>query len=175
MFDGIQTFQACLSQQGRRRHHPIEMLWNNLLSLWVGCKAFGRMKHHFCDIWSGPISTWALFLFFLLSLNHIPDGRWCPPQLGRKPLVNKTNKTQTATIKLDVLVIATQARTRAGVGMVLSSLLCWHCEALASSLHRLDPSVEVRLVDLMEPPYAAGAREEIASIGSSIWQNCNHL
>ena len=113
--------------------------------------------------------------FFLLSLNHIPDGRWCPPQLGRKPLVNKTNKTQTATIKLDVLVIATQARTRAGVGMVLSSLLCWHCEALASYLHRLDPSVEVRLVDLMEPPYAAGAREEIASIGSSIWQNCNHL
>ena len=90
------------------------------------------------------------------------------PPLGRKPLVNKTNKTQTATIKLDVLVIATQARTRAGVGMVLSSLLCWHCEALASSLHRLDPSVEVRLVDLMEPPYAAGAREEIASIGSYI-------
>ena len=81
------------------------------------------------------------------------------PPLGRKPLVNKTNKTQTATIKLDVL---------AGVGMVLSSLLCWHCEALASSLHRLDPSVEVRLVDLMEPPYAAGAREEIASIGSYI-------
>lgn len=27
-------------------------------------------------------------------------------------------------------------------------------QALASSLHRLDPSVEVRLVDLMEPPYA---------------------
>ncbi|CAJ1342381.1 unnamed protein product, partial [Effrenium voratum] len=27
-------------------------------------------------------------------------------------------------------------------------------QALASSLHRLDPSVEVKLVDLMEPPYA---------------------
>ena len=33
------------------------------------------------------------------------------------------------------------------------------CEALASALHRLDDSVEVRVVDLMEPPYAVKALE----------------
>ena len=75
-----------------------------------------------------------------------------------------TKLTKLIRFSFNVQVIATQTRTWAGVGMVLSSFLRWHCEALASSLHRLDPSVEVRLVDLMEPPYAAGAREAIASI-----------
>ena len=39
----------------------------------------------------------------------------------------------------------------------LFPLWCKLPEALASALNRMDESVEVRVVDLMEPPYAAVA------------------
>lgn len=42
-------------------------------------------------------------------------------------------------------------------------------QALASALHRLDPSAEIRLVDLMEPPYADLSSGLVSKIMQALW------